>query len=103
MRANGVSTPAPLLDVPDRFGPFPRDKVLWVLAGLLTLPCLIAIPPAADVLLADLRVFFVLWLVGAVACALLGFVRPGGLGLTQWPAALADYSLRPKRSVWWKD
>lgn len=106
MRGNNLSSPAPLLDVPDRLGPFPRDKVLWCVAGFVG-PAMVVglLAPFSDieaVVDAHLALFIAVWLFGVVAGALLAFARPGGLNAAQWVAVLSDHLLRPKNTSWWR-
>jgi len=106
MRGNGLSSPSPLLDVPDRLGPFPRDKVLWCIAGFV-LPALVIglLRPFTDVEgWIDEHLVFVLaaWLLGVLAGVVLAFARPGGLNAAQWAAVVTDYVLRPKNTSWWR-
>lgn len=105
MRGNGLSAPAPLLDVPDRLGPLPRDKVFWCVGGFASAPVVLSLARpfgAAEALTANLALFFALWLVAIVCATMMAFVRPGGLNALQWGQALMEHSLRPHNTTWWR-
>jgi hypothetical protein len=105
MRGNGLTAPAPLLDVPDRLGPLPRDKVFWCVGGFAVVPAAVSVasyfvPKTA--LLSNLAVLLAVWLVCIVLATLAAFFRPGGLNIAQWGEIVVDHVLRPKQTSWWR-